>query len=163
MQLFDQEKDIYQQTSLSNIQDMSKLRTYVTLKDNITVEEYLTSVKNVSNRIALTKFRLSNHTLMIEKGRHENMNQTDRICPFCPKHIENELHFLIKCPIYANLTLQLFKEIAKITTGFYPPNDDNFVFWFLLKNPKIAHLTAKFIKLAMDLRAFLFETPRNNN
>ena len=45
MQLFDQEKDIYQQTSLSNIQDMSKLRTYVTLKDNITVEEYLSSVK----------------------------------------------------------------------------------------------------------------------
>ena len=163
VQLFGREKDIFQQTSLTEIQNTSKLRTYVTLKHNMTFEKYLTSVKNISNRIALTRFRLSNHKLMIEKGRHENINQNDRICPFCPKHIENELHFLIKCPIYTNLRLTLFREIAKITIGFYPSDDDNFLFWFLLSNPKIAHITAKYIKLAMDLRAFLLERPRNNN
>ena len=31
----------------------------------------------------MTKFRLSNHKLMIETGRHRNMDKTIRICPFC--------------------------------------------------------------------------------
>ena len=163
IQLFCREKDIFQQTSISGIQSTSKLCTYVALKDNITFEEYLISVKNISNRIALTRFRLSNHTLMIEKGRHNNTNQTDRICPFCPKRIENEFHFLIKCPIYTNLRLSLHDEIAKITTGFYPLDNDNSLFRSLLSNPRITHLTARFIKLAMDLRAFLLEGPRNTN
>ena len=69
MVLFHREKDIFQQTSLAEI--------------------YLVSVKNIRNRIALTKFRLSNHTLMIETGRHENIQQAIRLCPFCPDNIEN--------------------------------------------------------------------------
>ena len=69
----------------------------------------------------------------------------------------------MKCSIYANLISTLFQEIVIITKGFYPRNDDNFLFWFLLRNRKIAHLLAKSIKKAMDLRAFLLEIPRNNN
>ena len=139
---------------------MSKLRTYTILKNNITFEKYLISVKNISNRIALCKFRLSNHTLMIETGRHENIQQTNRRCPFCPENVENEVHFLIHCPIYTNLRLSMLEEIEKTIIGFYYPNDENFLFWFLLCNPIIAHLTAKFIKLAMDLREFLLNNPR---
>ena len=46
----------------------------------------------------MSKFRLSNHRLMIEKGRHNN-----RKCPFCLTHIEDETHFLINCPIYSSI------------------------------------------------------------
>ena len=104
---------------------MSKLRTYSTLKHNIVFEEYLISVKNVSNRIALTKFKLSNHTLMMETGRHENIHQTKRRCPFRPEDIENELHFMTKCPIYSNLRLSLLEKIGKIIIGFYHPNNND--------------------------------------
>ena len=118
-------------------------------------------MRNIHYRIALTKFRLSNYTLMIEMGRHENIQRTNRRCPFCPESIENEVHFLIHCPVYSNLRLSMLEEIEISMIGFYYPNDENFFFWFLLCNPIIAHLTAKFIKLAMKLRAFRLNNPRN--
>ena len=73
--LFSREKDIFQQSALSEIKTMSKLHTYSLLKQNILPEEYLVSVENVSDRIALTRLRLSNHNLMIEKGRHQNISR----------------------------------------------------------------------------------------
>ena len=161
--LFHRELDIFQQKSLTEITNMSKLRTYTTIKNNIKFEKYLTSVRNIPNRIALTKFRLSNHTLMIESGRYENIHQLNRKCPFCPDKIENEIHLLINCPIYSNLRLSMLGEIEKTIIGFYYPYDENFLFWFMLSNPLIAQSTAEFIKLAMDLREFLLKKPRNSN
>ena len=99
---------------------------------------------------------------MIEKGRHRNMLLHDRSCPFCPGHIENEFHFLVKWPTYKSLRVNLYDQVKTITIGFYYPPDEEFLFWFLLNNHTIAHLTARFIRLAMDLRAFLLENPQNN-
>ena len=47
-----------------------KLNTYFKYKTSFNLENYL-FVKNLKNRHILTKFRLSNHTLRIETGRHE--------------------------------------------------------------------------------------------
>ena len=140
---------------------MSKLRTLSYLKQKPGCEEYLNSVQNISDRIALTRFRLSNHNLMIEKGRHQNMNLYDRSCPFCHIQIEDEFHFLIKCKTYKNLREHLLDRIKTVSFGSYYPRDEWFLFWFLLTNPIIVHLSAHFIKLAMDLRAFLLDNPRN--
>ena len=53
--------------------------------------------------MSMTKFRLSNHQLMIEKGRHISMNKKDRICPICKDKdiIEDEIHFILLCPLYS--------------------------------------------------------------
>ena len=72
---------------------------------------------------------------MIEKGRYENRPLCDRTCPFCPDQIENEFHFLIKCPIYTELRARMLEDIEDIIYGFYYPEDENFLFWFLLKKP----------------------------
>ena len=160
-QVYNREKDIFHQTALHDIQNMSKLKTFSFLKNNVVCEKYLFSVQNVSNRIALTKFRLSNHNLMIEKGRHQNLQLCDRSCPFCPDHIETEFHFLIKCPTYKSLREKLLNQIKTSVIGFYYPSDEQFLFWFLLNNSLIANLTGNFIRLSMDLRAFLLENPRN--
>ena len=69
-QMFLREKHIFEQEALSNIQNMSKLESYSFVKQKSVFEGYLVSVQNVSERIALSKLRLSNHNLMIEKGRH---------------------------------------------------------------------------------------------
>jgi hypothetical protein len=163
MEMFRRERDIFQQTALSDIQNMSKLRTYKDLKNDAKFEKYLTSVQNVSDRIALTKLRLSNHTLMIEKGRHQNIKLFDRTCPFCTGEVENELHFLVKCPTYFHIRQQLLDKIKEITMGFYYPDDEQFLLWFLLNNWTISHLTARYISLAMELRTFLLDKPRNKN
>ena len=141
---------------------MSKMHTFSFLKQNAELARYLLLVDNVSDKIALTRFRLSNHNLMIEKGRHQNMNFLDRTCPFCPGQIENEFHFLIKCKTYSKLRENLINQIKPITIGFFYPRNEEFLFWFLLNNPIISALTARFIRLSMDLRAFLLRGPRSN-
>ena len=161
-QLFNREKDMFQQTALADIQNKPKLRTYASLKQNITFEEYLVVVQNIPDRIALTKLRLSNHSLMIEKGRHQGLKVCDRTCPFCLDHIEDEFHFIIKCQTYTLLRQNFLDKIKAICIGFYYPYDEQFLLWFLLNNPTISHLTARYIKLSMELRAFLLDKHRNN-
>ena len=161
VQVLNRERDMFHEAVTNEIQNSSKLKTLSILKGNFSCEDYLLLVPNVANRTALTKFRLSNHNLMIEKGRYENIQLCDRSCPFCPDQVESEFHFLIKCPVYAELRRQLLDEIRSIVLGFYYPQDEHFLFWFLLKNPLIANKTGYFIRLAMDLRAFLLENPRN--
>ena len=88
--------DIFHQSAFEKIREnRSKLRTYSLLKRDIGYEKYLTEVTSVQDRIALTKFRLSNHVLMIEKGRHLKLERNERFCPFCPKYVEDEIHFLL--------------------------------------------------------------------
>ena len=161
-ELFCKERYIFECKALDDIQNMPKLKSFSFVKRDNSFENYLSFVHNVSDRIALTRFRLSNHHLMIEKGRHQNMDICDRLCPFCPDLVENEFHFLIKCPTYRYQRIRLLDEINKVTIGFYYPPDKNFLFWFLMKNPTISNLTARFIRESLELRTFLLEHFRYN-
>ena len=75
----------------------SKLRTYALFKKESGCEKYLHEITNVTIRQSLTKFRLSNNLLNIEKGRHTTPKtpKEQRFCPFCPKVVEDEMHFLL--------------------------------------------------------------------
>ena len=44
-----------------------------------------------------SKLRISNSKLMIEEGRHNNLEAKYRICPLCKADIENETHFVVEC------------------------------------------------------------------
>ena len=69
--VFQRSIDIFHQNAFANIMDeIGKLRTYKLVKSEIGCESYLKTIINEKDRISLTKFRLSNHKLMIEKGRH---------------------------------------------------------------------------------------------
>ena len=74
--------DIFYQNSFSTLNDSSsKLRTYGKVKTQRGFESYL-NLLPVNDRTALTKLRLSNHQLMIEKMRHQNPKppEYDRRC-----------------------------------------------------------------------------------
>ena len=60
----------YQGAFLDIIRDDSKLRTFAKVKHTVGIEKYLHYPLDLEARTAITKFRLSNHDLMIEKGRH---------------------------------------------------------------------------------------------
>ena len=159
--LFDREKDIFTQTAFEALKSMSKMKTYKFLKQSWKVEDYLLRTGNVSDRTALTKLRLSDHSLAIEKGRHENINESDRTCPFCPGQVEDEFHFLIKCPTFKYLRKSLLDDVEVLCIGFSYPQDQDFLMWLLLNNPIISDSTGKFIRSSMELRAFLLEQHRN--
>ena len=51
-------------------QSQHKLETYLALNRQYTVADYLTTVTDKNSRKTLTMYRLSDHSLEIEKGRH---------------------------------------------------------------------------------------------
>ena len=84
--IFQTLSDQFHQTAFEIIRkDESKLRTYALFKNEIDFETYLRNVKNPAVRSQVTKFRLSNHSLMNESGRHRKIPKELRFCQFCPK------------------------------------------------------------------------------
>ena len=118
--------------------ERSKLRTYCLVKKEARREPYLKSVKNVKDRISMTKFRLSNHELMIEKGRHLNLEISERKCSFC-NCVEDEIHFLIDCPTYDPLRCDLFNAAEeKLSDVDFKSFDRKTMLKYLLGNIELA-------------------------
>ena len=62
--------DNYIQTWHSNINESKRLDSYSKYKENFVLEEYLSKTTNRKYTTSLTRFSLSSHELLIEKGRH---------------------------------------------------------------------------------------------
>ena len=136
----------------------SKLRTYALFKTESGREKYLIEIKNVTIRTQLTKFRLSDHNLMIEKGRHSGLHVSLRCCPFCQDKVENEIHFLIKCPMYDVLRKACLDTLFEEDDGFYDiPEMEKFV--SLMSNISWKEV-ATFIYKCFELRNFLLSFPK---
>ena len=102
--------DTYKQTWYSEINNSSRLQTYSIFKYNFELESYLNLDIDKKYKLALTRFRTSSHSLMIETGRYENTPREQRICQFCNMgKIEDEYHFLLVCPNYPDLRRKFFK------------------------------------------------------
>src|SRR4029434_666424 len=72
-------------------------------------------------RTTLTKYRLSEHSLAIEVGRHRQtwLPKENRLCPHCEQGpVETELHFLTQCTKYQSLRDQYFAKIIKMCPEF---------------------------------------------
>ena len=95
----------------------NKLRTYRLFKNNISFEPYL-SMGNRNLRIQMTKFRISNHNLEIERGRYRGLQATDRICNLCKNGVEDEPHFLLKCKSLENERESILSNIVKTFKNF---------------------------------------------
>ena len=83
----------------------SRCDHYNNFKSLLTVETYLTLDIQLKYRIAMPKFRLSNHRLNIELGRYNNVLKENRMCNVCQQlnntHvIDCEYHAFYKCVKY---------------------------------------------------------------
>ena len=161
---FERLKDIFHQNCFEEINsDHSKLRTYAKLKTEVGTEKYLDSIKNIKNRTALTKLRLSNHDLMIEKGRHQGLQENQRLCPFCDNQIENEQHFVMECPTYNVLRQNLFDNITdNENENEFNGLDEMEKFCFLLTDLENGDLVCEYLNKTFQIRKFLIEKPKQN-
>ena len=149
--IFDMLVDQFHQQAFEEINSpKSKLHSYSKLKTKIGIEKYLTQISNINHRIAMTKIRLSNHKLSIETGRHQKIDRLKRICPFCPRYIENEEHFMIKCPIYNETRDRLLPQ--SIIKNCY--SSDEIKLTQILGNSNSCNviLIAQYISESMSLR-----------
>jgi len=153
--------EVFHQKAFTEIaQENSKLRTYSLFKQEVRREPYLSSVRNVKDRISMTKLRLSNHELMIEKGRHLKLTISERKCPFC-NLVEDEAHFLIDCNIYTALRNDLLNTVEeKLKDESMVRTDRKMMLKYLLGNTEIAPLVAKYVTKTLELRSFLINNPR---
>lgn len=89
---------------LSKIREESsgKLLFYSKIYKKFEQQEYLKFHIQKELRKQLTKLRISAHPLAIETGRYSKPKtpHNERFCKFCKDQVEDESHFLLKCPKY---------------------------------------------------------------
>ena len=96
----------------------SKLRTYKDLKDTYNLEKYLLLDIDKSQVKNYLRIRISSSKLMIEQGRHKNLEVNKRLCPTCQSDIETEFHFIMLCPSYKEQREKLLNNICNIIPSF---------------------------------------------
>ena len=81
----------------------TKSDTYRIIKNKPKMEKYLEDITDFRYIKILTKFRLSDHNLMIEEGRRKRpkIERVNGLCKHCDKDaVEDEINFLLSYPKY---------------------------------------------------------------
>jgi hypothetical protein len=121
----------------------NKLRQYKLFKKEYKTEHYVQSeIIKRHYRAALSKFRCGVAPLKIETGRYEALPINERICFNCSNSIEDELHVLVKCPLYSQIREALYIDICKTNDRFLMYSDSE-KFIYLLSNENIVKYSAK--------------------
>ena len=131
-----------------------KLRTYKLFKSHFEIESYLNLP--VHRRVPLTKFRVSAHALRIETGRYNcphKLALEERLCWFCKNTVEDEMHFLLECPLYSENRQVLLRECVTLNKSFvYFSTSDKFLFLLGTKSEMLQYALARFIKISFKTR-----------
>ncbi len=101
--------DIYLQSLYGRIAASPKCNLYRYLTHDFKLQSYL--FKAGRHTKELTQIRLSAHKLQIEYGRYRNIDRQDRKCTLCNLNdVEDEFHFILKCPVYNDLRNKYIKS-----------------------------------------------------
>ena len=87
-----------------------KCVVYKHLVDHFCLQFYLCKPIPVICKKQICRIRLSSHNLFIESGRSQNIPRSERICQLCNSDIEDEFHFVLKCPVYCDLRKKYIKQ-----------------------------------------------------
>ena len=79
IQYWNSELNIADVNSIRN----SKRRTYKMFRSTFVMEDYLINLHDFKSRKIVAKFRCSDHTLMIEAGRHKKIDLEERMYKMC--------------------------------------------------------------------------------
>ena len=101
----------YVQQWTSNCKENNKLTYYTLFKKSYNVDKYISTITITKFRTALAKFRSSAHSLLVERGRHLGIPREHRLCVYCDIYVEDEVHFVMFCPLYENLRHMYFDNI----------------------------------------------------
>ena len=137
----------------NDVQNKPKLRTYRLFKADIDIESYIKYHMSKRKRSLLAQFRFGILPLRIETGRYTNTPVDERICILC-KTINNactedEYHFLMECPLYADCRAHLEIKATEINYEYSTYNSRRKFTYLLLSCQKYV---ANFIDKAWEIR-----------
>ena len=109
--IINEAKEDYLKHWTNQTSNQSRMNSYVIL--NRKLADYLLSVRDVKQRQILTKYRLSDHNLAVETGRHRKtwLPREQRIRGHCQaEKVEIEEHFLLHCKKY-DILRQIYTKL----------------------------------------------------
>ena len=139
-------KDQFKQEWQHDIMNSNKTIVYRIYKDTHCYENYLSKL-NSKSRLALCRFRLSNHKLPIERGRFSNIERERRFCQLCNENmIGDEFHFILECPALQHLREHFLPKYCQTC-----PNTLKLYNLFTTRNMNILNRLCKYIIEASTL------------
>ena len=130
-----------------------KLRTFQKFKTEYCMETYLLDLPNLDHLTAVARLRMSAHRLAIETGRHvkPKISKEERICKNCAlEEVEDELHFLLKCPLYCQQRTILMRTILSHTAS--ESQEELFIILMKSKETAVIKALGKYIHTAFKMR-----------
>ena len=127
----------------------NQLSLYSEINNGIRFEPYLKLIKNVNERVAVTKMRpISCSLLPIEAGRYKKVPRDESFCSFCKPSIGNEFHYLMKCK-HSSFSLfrsAFLERLYKINSNFINMTDKTlFIFILTMYDENVVNLSAQYI------------------
>ena len=150
-------KDQHIQQWFASIHRNSKLDAYIGFKTVYEHESYLHCVTIRKFRRILAQFRVSAHSLEIERGRYSGVARTDRICKICQSSTEDEYHFVFICDIYKDLRVKYLPREYIISPSVFKFNK-----LFSDSNEQIQTKLALFLYHAMERRINYIDSLNDN-
>ena len=109
-------------------------------------------------RRTLSSCRCSYYSLAIETGRHDNIEKMFWLCTYCLNRntyiIEDELHFVLICPLYDNLRKRYFPQHWNNNL----PTKHLFNTIMQCQNKTLFHILARYLKWAFEERQSYLKT-----
>ncbi len=137
------------------VTQVKKLTYFHSIKSDYKLAPYLSIIKGYGQRKLLTKYRLSEHSLCVETGRHKQSWRPRelRLCSHCTDGlIEDELHFLTECSKYKHIRDAYFKQIALVSPEFQQTSNTEKLSYILGEKEKCIHLAAQYVHSCHQMR-----------
>ena len=135
---------------MDKLETSIKLRTYRKYKFDNSIEPYLNMFISRSNRAFFSQLRLGVLPIRIETGRYQNERLEERVCMVCRQNdVEDEFHFVMKCPHYNTPRRELFDKVVTLCPIFYHLNNQE---KFIMLMREFPRQMAKYTFIAYMMR-----------
>ena len=102
-----------------NSESGGRLNIYRSIKSDLVTESYVANERSVGVRRVLAGLRAGCLPLGIETGRYTGIPYYQQTCRLCDLgEVEDQHHFLIICPTFKDLRLQLFNYCYSLSQTF---------------------------------------------
>lgn len=147
-QIIRKQKENYLTHWKESTKNQSKLECYLALNREYSVADYLTTVTDPKLRKSLTMYRLSEHSLAVERGRHRQtwLPREERLCTHCTQQeVETELHFLTTCLLYQDIRDIYYPRITTAQQDFENMANHEKLPYLLGEIQQCANTAARFV------------------
>ena len=97
-----------------------RLNIYRNIKNDLNAESYVTNIRSVGMRRVLAGLQAGCLLLALQTSRYTGVPFCQRTCRLCDcGELEDQTHFLIICPTFMDLRLQLFIHCNSLSGTFF--------------------------------------------